>query len=155
MTKPPASEPDAVEPAPDRPTIAPFLGALAIISLVVIGIVVFNSGSDEGPTPDQEVGRAVVAQNDALQRDDYADYRVYTCRSQYGDEPGVIAGQRASVAEKGERYVDGIGAVTIDGDDATASVTYHFDNTPDDTVSVDLALVREDGAWKVCSPGPS
>jgi hypothetical protein len=40
--------------------------------------------------------------------------------------------------------------VRIDGDRATASVTYHFDRTADTTSVSELTVVREDGSWKVC-----
>lgn len=143
------------DPDPDRPTIAPFLGALAIIVLVVIGIVVFHALGDDGPTPEQDVNRAAVAQNDALQRANYADFVTFTCAAERGTEADVLARQRDSVAKKGERYVDGFADVRIDGDRATAAVTYHFDEAPDDSVRVDMTFVREGGAWKVCSPGPS
>lgn len=143
------------DPEPDRPTIAPFLGALAIIVLVVIGIVVFHALGDDGPTPEQDVNRAAVAQNDALQRANYADFVTFTCAAERGAEADVLARQRDSVAKKGERYVDGFADVRIDGDRATAAVTYHFDQAPDDSVRVDMTFVREGGAWKVCSPGPS
>lgn len=143
------------DPDPDRPTIAPFLGALAIIVLVVIGIVVFHALGDDGPTPEQDVNRAAVAQNDALQRANYADFVTFTCTAERGTEADVLARQRDSVAKKGERYVDGFADVRIDGDRATAAVTYHFDEAPDDSVRVDMTFVREGGAWKVCSPGPS
>ncbi len=47
-------------------------------------------------------------------------------------------------------------SVKIDGDRATATVTYHFDKAPDDQKPVStMTFVREDGAWKVCSTGPS
>ena len=36
---------------PDRPTIAPFVGALAVIVLVVIGIVLFNVFGSSSPLP--------------------------------------------------------------------------------------------------------
>jgi len=45
--------------------------------------------------------------------------------------------------------------VKIEGDSATATVTYHFDKAPDDKTPVPMTFVREDGAWKVCSTGPS
>jgi hypothetical protein len=144
----PESEP-VPEPQPDRPTIAPFLGALAIIVLVVIGIVAFNAFGDDRPRP-EDVGVAVVGQNDALQRMNYADYLKYTCRSHQGKEADVIAQQRDSVAKNGQRYVDDVTAIRIDGDRASAVVTYHFDRTVDTTSGGDLNFVREDGAWKVC-----
>ena len=36
--------------------------------------------------------------------------------------------------------------------DATAKVTYQFDKTPDTKTDVETTFVREDGAWKVCTP---
>jgi hypothetical protein len=130
--------------------MAPFLGALAIIVLVVIGIVLVNAFGSSAPTPDQELRGAVVGQNDALQRQDYADFRGYTCRAAQRNEADVLAGQRDSVAKSGERYVDDVSGLRIDGDRATAKVTYHFKNKPDDKSSSDVTLVREGGAWKVC-----
>ena len=147
------TEPD--ESAADRPTMAPFLGALAIIALVVIAIVLFNVFGDNEPPPDQQVGRAAVGQNDALQRLNYADFRTYTCRNQQGVEADVLARQRDSVTKRGERFVDDVTDIKVDGDRATARVTYHFDKAPDAKTGVGMTFVREDGAWKVCSPGPS
>jgi hypothetical protein len=139
----------------DRPTMAPFLGALAIIALVVIAIVLFNVfGSDEPPA-NQQVGRAAVGQNDALQRQNYADFRTYTCHDQQGVEADILARQRDSVANRGERFVDDVTDVKVDGDRATGKVTYHFAKAPDAKSGVAMTFVREDGAWKVCSPGPS
>ena len=142
------------EPA-DRPTMAPFLGALAIVVLVVIAIALFNVlGRDDVPA-DQQVGRAAVGQNDALQRQNYPDFRNYTCRAQQGNEAEVLARQRDSLQKRGARFVDDVTKVVIDGDRATATVTYHFDKAPGAKTGVDVAFVREDGAWKVCSTGPS
>jgi hypothetical protein len=146
---------DSADAAADRPTIAPFLGALAIIVLVVITIGLFSIfGGDDLP-PDHQVGRAAVGQNDALQRQNYADFRTYTCRDQRGVEADILARQADSVAKRGERFVDDVTDVAIDGNRATAKVTYHFDKAPDTKTGVAMRFVREDGAWKVCSTGPS
>jgi hypothetical protein len=139
----------------DRPTITPFLAALAIIVLVVIAIGLFNFFGDDELPADQLVGRAAVGQNDALQRENYADYRDYTCSAQQGSEADILARQRDSVAKRGERFVDDVTNVVIDGDRATATVTYHFDKAPDAKSGVETTFVREDAAWKVCSIGPS
>ena len=40
--------------------------------------------------------------------------------------------------------------MNIDGDRATAKVTYSFEKSRDTKTTSDVALVREDGAWKVC-----
>jgi hypothetical protein len=145
-----ASESDA-----DRPTITPFLAALAIIVLVVIAIGLFNVFGDDELPADQQVARAAVGQNDALQRQDYTAFRSYTCRGSQASEADILAHQRDSVSKHGERYVDDVTDVVIDGDRATAKVTYHFDKAPDTKTGVAMTFVREDGAWKVCSPGPS
>jgi hypothetical protein len=135
---------------PDRPTIAPFVGALAVIVLVVIGIVLFNVFGSSSPAPGTDVGRAIVGQNDALQRQNYADFRDFTCRAVQGSEADFLARQSDSVSKNGERYIDDVKDVRIDGDRATASVTYHFDRTADTTSVSELTVVREDGSWKVC-----
>jgi hypothetical protein len=142
------------EDDPDRPTMAPFLGALAIFVLIVIGIVAFNVFGRSEPPADQQVGRAAVGQNDALQRQDYAAFRTYTCRDQQGVETDILARQRDSVAKRGERFVDDVADIKVDGDRASANVTYHFAKAPDTKTGVAMTFVREDGAWKVCSPGP-
>lgn len=139
------------EPAPDRPTVAPFLGALAIFALVVIGIILFNVFGTQKTTPGDQVAQAAVGQNDALQRQDYAKFRNFTCRADQGSAASFLAGQRDSVAKNGERYVNDVPTIRVDGDRAAATVIYHFANTAEVTSSSDLTFVREDGSWKVCS----
>lgn len=143
------------EDTTDRPAVAPFLGALVIIVAVVIGIWLLNIFSGDDLTDEQQIARAVSGQNDALQRDDYADFVAFTCAEQRGDEAKVLAGQRASVQERGDRFVDAVAGVVIDGDRASADITYYFDNDSDAKETVEVAFVREDGTWKVCSTGPS
>jgi len=133
----------------------PFLAALAIIVIVVIAIGLVNLFSDDELPPEQQVARAAVAQNDALQKENYADFRSATCREQQGAEAEVIAGQRDSKEDKGARRIDDVTDVVIDGDRATAKVTYTFDKSPDAKTEVETTFVREDGAWKVCTPVPS
>jgi hypothetical protein len=145
-----ASESDA-----GRPTLTPFLAALAIIVLVVIAIGLVNFFGDDELPANQQVARAAVGQNDALQRQDYTAFRSYTCRASQVSEADILAHQRDSVSRHGERFVDDVTEVVIDGDRATATVTYHFDKAPDTKTGVEMTFVREDGAWKVCSPGPS
>ena len=122
--------------------------------LVVIAIGLVNYFGDDELTPEQQVVRAAVAQNDALQKENYADFRSYTCRAEQGTEAEVLAGQRDSVAKQGERLIDDVTDVVVDGDRATAKVTYQFDKAPDTKTDVETTFVREDGAWKVCSTGP-
>ncbi|MGW0163418.1 Rv0361 family membrane protein [Mycobacterium sp. NPDC003323] len=139
----------------DRPTATPFLLALVLIVVVITTILVINRGDGDGDP--EQIGRAVVAQNDALQRQDYQAFRAATCAAQHGTEDEVLTRQRDSVAAKGERYVDGASNVRVGdgGNKAWASVRYHFGDDEENQVSTDMTFVREDGAWKVCSPGPA
>ncbi|MGV0836320.1 Rv0361 family membrane protein [Mycolicibacterium thermoresistibile] len=140
--------------AEDRPTATPFLGALVIVVGVVIIIGLINLFDREPVSPEQEIIGAVIAQNDALQRQDYEDFREFTCAAQHRSESEILEDQRNSVERRGERYLDDVADVTVSGERATARATYHFDNAPDDEVPAELTFVREDGSWKVCSPGP-
>ena len=135
--------------------MAPFLGALAIIVIVVIGVWLVNLSRGDGLSEDERVGRSAVGQNDALQRENFTDFRAYTCRAQQGSEADILARQRDSVAKRGARYVNDVTDVVINGDRATATVTYHFAKAPDTKTGVAMTFAREDGAWKVCSIGPS
>lgn len=135
-------------------TPVPFMIALAIIVLVIGGIGLSQLiGAKDVPEVDV-VAQAAIAQNDALQRSDYPDFRAYTCAAEAGDEADVLARQQDSMNTKGARYIDGVSGVSIDGDTATGTVTYHFDNDPDTLIETPTKFVREDGAWKVCTPGP-
>lgn len=148
-----AEKADEPEETRDKPTVAPLIGAFVIVVLVVIGIFLIDAFGGDELTPEQLVSRSVVGQNDALQREDFAAYGQYTCAAARGDETSVIAAQKESVEKNGDRYVDGVADVRVDGDRATASVTYSFENSRDDKKTSDVPLVNEDGGWKVC-PSP-
>ena len=138
----------------DGSTPVPFMIALGIIVLVVGGIGLTQLvGGEDVPEVDV-VAQAAIAQNDALQRSDYTDFEAYTCAAEAGEEEDVLSRQQDSVNSKGARFIDGVSGVSVNGDQATGLVTYHFDKAPDDKVDTPMKFVREDGAWKVCSPGP-
>lgn len=135
--------------------MTPFLAALGVIVVVVIAIGLFNLVQGGSQDQNQEVGNSAAGQNDAMQRQSYPDFRKFTCAAEQGTEADFLARQRDSVKQHGERYVDGVSDVRIDGDRATGDVTYHFASAPDDKKPVPTTFVREDGAWKVCSPASS
>lgn len=143
------------EPEPDaRPTAAPLLIAVGIVGLALL--VVFGLRSCRGAEIGEEagIGRAVIGQNDALQRGSYPDFRKFTCAAEWGTEDAMLTGQRASSGAKGARFVDDVRNFTVDGDRATATVVYHFDKAADDKLTVPMTFAREGGEWTVCSPGP-
>ena len=135
-------------------SVGPFLGALTIIVAVVIAIWLFNIFSSDELTDDQQIARAVSAQNAALQQRNYAEFLVYTCSEEWGEESEILDQQRDSVAQRGERIVERVAGVNVDGDQATAEVTYYFDKDSDAKEAVQVDLVRREGVWKVCSTGP-
>ena len=143
------------DPEDNPSTLMPMLTALAIALVVLIGFFSLRLfGGDDTPPDEAAVGRAVVGQNDALQRGNYADFRTFTCLSQQGIESQVLVDQRQSVAAKGARYVEDVKDIAVTGDRATATVVYHFEKAKDDKLSTPMTFVREDGTWKVCAPGP-
>lgn len=146
------------EPDPDAtansPTAMPILIALGLVAIVVAAIIGLRVLRGDEVRAEAGVDRAVVGQNDALQRQDYADFAGFTCAGQQGSEAAVLAEQRQSSAAKGARIVDDVRETVIDGDRATATVVYHFENSADDKITTDMTFARENGQWKVCSPGP-
>ena len=142
------------EPIEDRPSFMPIAIAAAIVVVALGGIWVLRLVRGDDVPDDGLVGRAVVAQNDALQRENYDDFRTYTCAAQQGTEAQVLADQRQSKSAKGNRFVDDVKGFAAAGDRATATVVYHFQKSPDDKVSMPMTFIRENGGWKVCSPGP-
>lgn len=140
--------------AEDRPTLMPVLTALAIVGVALIAFFVVRMLRGDVQPDEAGVGRAVVGQNDALQREDYADFRSFTCAAQQGAENQVLADHRQSVQAKGARFVDDVTGLAVTGDRATATVVYHFEKSADDKISAPMTFAREDGEWKVCSPGP-
>ena len=142
------------EPADDRSSILPILIAAAIVLFAMGAMWALRFFRTDTVPDDGLVVRAVVGQNDALQRESYTDFRNFTCLAQQGTESQVLADQRQSKDTKGNRFVDDIKDFAITGDRATATAVYHFEKKPDDKVTQPMTFVRENGTWKVCSPGP-
>jgi hypothetical protein len=142
------------DPEPDRSTAAPVLIALAIAVIALIAIGATRLVRGDSLPEDAAVGRAVVAQNDALQRRDYTDLQSYTCTAGQEGAAAVLAAQQRSEAARGARIVENVTDIAVIGDTAKATVVYHFEKTPGDKVTVPVTFAREGGEWKVCSTGP-
>lgn len=138
----------------DRPSALPILIAIGVAVVVLAIVAITQLRGVDDLTPNQLVTRAAVGQNDALQRENYGDFAKYTCAAQRGVEAEVLAGQKKSVSVNGARYVDEVTGISVNGDDAAATVVYHFENSADNKVKTPMTFVRQDGDWKVCSPGP-
>lgn len=142
------------EPAENRSTFTPILAALAVAGAISAAFFLLQLFQGDPLAGEGGVGRAVVGQNDALQRADYADFRAFTCIAEQGIETQVLADQRQTTTVRGARFVDDVTEVVVTGDQASATVVYHFEKTPDDKITTPMTFARENGAWKVCSPGP-
>ena len=141
------------EPGQDRPTFMPIAIALAIVVVALGSIWVLRLFRTDEVPDEGLAGRAVVGQNDALQRENYPDFLAYTCIAQQGTETQVLADQKQSKAAKGNRFVDDVKDFAVTGDRATATVVYHFEKSADNKINTPMTFVRENGGWKVCSPG--
>lgn len=137
-----------------RPSLLPILTALAVIGIALIAIVVLRMFRGDVQPDEGLIGTAAVGQNDALQRGDYVDFQTFTCVAEQGTEARVLADQRQSTTAHGARIVDDVSGIAITDDRATATVVYHFERSPDDKIKAATTFVRENGQWKVCSPGP-
>lgn len=135
----------------ERGSLWPFGVAAGVFAIIVIAVAVGTFTRGDGLTEEQRVGRAAVAQNDALQRQDFADYQRYTCAQAQGGEADILGAQRDSVRQHGARYVDDVTGVKIDADRATATVAYHFEKNADNKRTTELTFIRQDGQWTVCS----
>ncbi|MCX6481176.1 MAG: lumazine-binding protein [Mycobacterium sp.] len=145
------SEPAA---AGDSSSAMPILIALGVVVIAVLAITGLRVLRGDEVRAEAGVDRAVVGQNDALQRQDYADFVGFTCVGQQSSAAAVLGEQRRSSAANGARIVDDVRDPVIDGDRATATVVYHFENSADDKITTEMTFARENGQWKVCSPGP-
>ena len=142
------------DPDDHRPSLIPIVTALTVIVVALGAIWLLRMFRGDEQPDEGRIGIAAVGQNDALQREDYAAFRTYTCLAEQGTEARVLADQRESKTTKGARFVDDVTGIAISGEQATATVLYHFERSPDEKIKTAATFVRQDGEWKVCSPGP-
>jgi len=142
------------DPDDHRPSLIPIVTALTVIVVALGAIWLLRMFRGDEQPDEGRIGIAAVGQNDALQREDYAAFRTYTCLAEQGTEARVLADQRESKTAKGARFVDDVTGIAISGEQATATVLYHFERSPDEKIKTAATFVRQDGEWKVCSPGP-
>jgi len=122
----------------------------------VIAIALFNIFGDNGSPSDQQVGRSSGGQNDALQRQDYARLPYLTCRDQQGIQAECAClGNGIRWDRRGQRFVDDVTDVVIDGDRGKRQVTYHFrQHRMSKPVFDDVPCVRT-RAWRSVRPAPT
>ncbi|MCR5979151.1 hypothetical protein GDN83_15660 [Gordonia jinghuaiqii] len=136
----------------------PFFVAVGVVGIAVLSIVVSNITRP----PEERVGDSAQVQyaiNDhytARNGPNYAEYRANTCAADlaaadFVTEEQFVSDNKQSLAENGHIEIPEITDLVVDGDRATATVHWHYDNTPDTENVVETTVVRENGEWKVCS----
>ena len=73
-----------------KSSVMPIAIALGVVAVLLIVVVVSRMIKGDAVPEEALVGNAVVAQNDALQRENYPDFRRYTCAAQQGAEVQVL-----------------------------------------------------------------
>ena len=141
-------------PDDNRGSLIPIVTAVAVIVVALIAIWVLRMFRGDVQPDEGRIGTAVVGQNDALQRGNYADFQTFTCVAEQGSEARVLTDQQQSKIAHGARIVDDLTGIAVTDERATATVVYHFERSPDDKIKTATTFVRENGEWKVCSPGP-
>lgn len=136
-------------------SVAPFMIALVVVVLVLIAIGLTNLFSAQPDADKEQIIRAAIGQNDALQRVDHQAYADYTCPALAGTADDLALRQKSSLDARGARYLDSINNIAVNGDRATATVSYFFDSDRDEKVDAPMVFERRDGRWQVCSSGPS
>ncbi|MBH0118347.1 hypothetical protein I0Q12_01860 [Rhodococcus sp. CX] len=139
--KRPAPEPDPDEP--ERSTAGPFLGALAVVVVLILVVVagqVFGP-SDESLSDSDLVSRTVDDYVRAHNTDDDDAMTRLRCAELPADQ--------APLADvDGEATIDEFGTVDIEGDRGRVETRTTVDGEQDTVV---WSLTRVDGDWRICT----
>ncbi|MEE2034760.1 Rv0361 family membrane protein [Rhodococcus chondri] len=135
----------APEPDPDRRdigSIGPFLGAVAVIVILIVGVVLAQVLSPAGDVldDDERINRAVADYVRAHNEDDTAVLDRLRCES--------LPAEEAPLAEvDGDVEFDGTGEVSIDGDRGTVEVRTVVDGTRG---AETWQVTRVGDVWRIC-----
>ncbi|MFZ2174211.1 MAG: hypothetical protein WAW17_09280 [Rhodococcus sp. (in: high G+C Gram-positive bacteria)] len=150
MSDPSDSYPDRVGGAPEpedprRTTATPFLIALTIIVVLLIGIVVAGmiSPAEENVTEADRIERTVADFIEAHNRDD-ADLQASLVCPSYSEERSVLAGR------EGEITLQKVESSEVNGDRARAEVRIGADDPEGETTGT-WQLTRDGDRWVVCN----
>ena len=149
---------DQMAPAPSWKAAWPFLVALGVVVVAVVGIGIsyLIRPADDRMSTDAQIQHAVNDVYTARNELDYTRYRESVCAAElasgsFPDEDAFVEQNRVSFEENGQIVIPEISDIAVNGDRATAQVHWHFDETPDSEQVTDVVVVREDGDWKVCT----
>jgi hypothetical protein len=131
--------PEGDEQQRDLRTIVPFLGGVALIALVVIGIVIANlvSPAEDNVTDADLIGTAAQSLAAATRNDDAGRIGRTTCAGFAIDKSPIAGGGDVVKIEN----------VHVDGDHATADVTVSVNGTE---TAAAWQFTRSDEHWLVC-----
>lgn len=130
---------------PRRVTATPFIAAVAIVALVLVGIVVSSwlSPADENVTESDRISRAVADYLQAHNHNDSDVLETLVCKT-YSDDRAVVADR------EGEISLVGVTDSEVEGDRATAQVRISAPDDQGETTDT-WELAREGDNWVVCN----
>jgi len=138
---------DQHEPAedPSRTTMKPFLLAVSIVAIVMIGIIVsaLISPADENRTEADRLNASATDFVRAANNDDPEGVDRMVCDA-FVDERSPLAGR------EGEVTVEEVSNARVNGSDATADVRINA-NDGKGATSSSWQFVQGDGRWLVCN----
>ncbi|GED99142.1 Rv0361 family membrane protein [Gordonia crocea] len=138
----------------DAPTKGPFLAALAVV-VVLIGVILIvqwvRPFSDR--ISDEDTVR--IAVNDhytARNAVNYDSFRAATCAAKVPPRAEFESTNTRSREANGRIVIPQgqIADVTITGDKASATVTWHYEKRATENQKTPTTLIRQDDKWKVC-----
>lgn len=145
-------------PPPERRTTAtPFLIALVVAVLLIVGVLTWSAlrPSDERLNDSAQVQVTIGQYYGALNKGRYADLVANTCAAarsaaDFPKEAGFAEARKAVVEREGEAKLDekGVKNLTVNGDNASAELTVKYEKAGERTEQA--KFVREDGKWKKC-----
>ncbi|GAA3033763.1 hypothetical protein GCM10010528_13460 [Gordonia defluvii] len=138
----------------DAPTRGPIIAALAVV-VVLIGLILipqwlhpFASRVSDEDSVRMAVNNHYTAQN-AL---NYDTFTRWTCAAKLPPRDEFLTRATASRDVNGPIVIPPgkIADVAINGDRASATVSWHYGKKTDAVTTTATTLVRQDNQWKVC-----
>ncbi|MFD4368533.1 hypothetical protein [Rhodococcus sp. NPDC058521] len=130
---------------PRRVTATPFLAAVAIVTLVIVGIFVAGwiSPADENVTESDRINRAVADYVQAHNHNDSDLLDTLVCEN-YSEDRAPVAGR------DGEIEVAGVDEAEVNGDRARAQVRINASDDKGETTDT-WELTRDGDKWVICN----
>ncbi len=138
----------------DAPTMWPMLAAIAVV-VILLGVVFIYQWTrpfSDRVGPDDEVRIAINNHYTAQNALNYQSFSEWTCAAKTPPREEFLKKNGPSRDANGKIVIHdgGIADVAINGDKASAVVTWRYEKKPDQPTTTPTTLVRQGDQWKVC-----